>query len=199
MEAFEHVAKVFLETQGYAVSTNVKFRVRRRTRKQAYEEFQEHGYEVDLVAARADELLLGSAKSYFGSHGFSRQFFREIADPKKKPLWESEKLFNETEVQEGVLKRCVERFNYPRERIFLALFVGKFRKGHEDDIRAHLGNLRFGGGAVRLFDLKTIAAGVVAEAERKTYRDDPVIVALKCLHELGWLTEDFRKIAPPAL
>jgi len=51
MEAFEHVAKVFLESRGYAVSTNVKFPVRRRTKKQAYKEYQEHGYEVDLVDA----------------------------------------------------------------------------------------------------------------------------------------------------
>ena len=53
MEAFEHVAKVFLESKGYAVSTNVKFPIRRRTKKQAYEEYQEHGYEVDLVPLRA--------------------------------------------------------------------------------------------------------------------------------------------------
>lgn len=32
--------------------------------------------------------------------------------------------------------------------------------------------------------------GVVAEAKRKTYRDDPVIVALKCLDELRWIAPD---------
>ena len=50
------------------------------------------------------------------------------------------------------------------------------------------GQMRFGGGAVRLFDLHSIAAGVIAEAAKKTYRDDPVIVAVKCLHELNWIT-----------
>ena len=95
MEAFEHVAKVFLEPQGYAVSTNVEFSVRRRAKKQAYEEYQERGYEVDLVAARADELLLGSVKSFFGLFGLSKQFFREIADQSKKKWWGSNKLFTE--------------------------------------------------------------------------------------------------------
>ena len=187
MEAFEHVAKVFLESQGYAVSTNVKFPVRRRTKKQAYEEYQEHGYEVDLVAARADELLLGSVKSYFGSFGLSRQFFREIADGSKRQWWEHNKLFNEPEVQAGILSGAAERFGYPPARIFLGLFVGKFKSGDEADIRAHLEQMRFGGGAVRLFDLRTVAAGVIAEAGKKTYRDDPVIVAVKCLLELGWV------------
>lgn len=187
MEAFEHVAKVFLESQGYAVSTNVKFPVRRRTKKQAYEEYQEHGYEVDLVAARADELLLGSVKSFFGSFGLSKQFFRAIADQSKKKWWETNKLFNEREVQEGVLTVACERYHYPRNRVFLGMFVGKFKIGDEADIRAHLSEMCFGGGSVRLYDLSMIMKGVVAEAKRKTYRDDPVIVALKALDHLAWL------------
>lgn len=194
MEAFEHIAKVFLETQGYAVSTNMKFPIRRRTKKRAREEYQEHGYEVDLVAARADELLLGSVKSFFGSQGLSRQFFREIADQTKRAWWESHKLFNEQEVQAGVLSGAAQRFGYPAERIFLALFVGKFKLSHEADIRAYLAQMRFGTGPVRLYDLPTILAGVVAEAEKKTYRDDPVVVALKCLHELKWITPQFRAV-----
>jgi hypothetical protein len=49
-------------------------------------------------------------KSFPGSQGLSRQFYREIADPTKKTHWEQEKLFNEPDVQEGVFERCVERF-----------------------------------------------------------------------------------------
>jgi len=33
MEAFEHVVKVFLEAKGYVVTSNVKFPVRRKTKK----------------------------------------------------------------------------------------------------------------------------------------------------------------------
>ncbi|MFL5826734.1 MAG: hypothetical protein ACJ76V_09445, partial [Thermoleophilaceae bacterium] len=32
-------------------------------------EMQTHGYEVDLVAARADRLVLATVKSFFGSRG----------------------------------------------------------------------------------------------------------------------------------
>lgn len=191
MEAFEHVAKVFLESKGYAVSSNVKFPVRRRTKKQAYEEYQEHGYEVDLVAARHDELLLGSVKSFLGSYGLSRQFFRDICTSASNQ-WNKNKLFTEPEIREGVLAEASRRYGYPINRIFLGLFVGKFKSGDEADICAHVSQMRCGGGAVRLFKLRTILAGVVTEAKRKTYHDDPVIVALKCLHEVDWITSDYQ-------
>lgn len=190
MEAFEHVAKVFLETQGYAVSTNVKFPVRRRTRKKAYAEYQVHGYEVDLVAAKAEELLLGSVKSFFGSQGVSRQHFKAIADPKGKRLWVENKLFNEPDVQEGVLSEAAKQFGYPQSRIFLGLFVGRFKPTDEDSIRKHLSRLKCGGGPVLIFDLQTILGGVVAAAKNDTYRDDPVIVVIKGLHKLKWLSTD---------
>ncbi len=38
-----------------------------------------------------------------------------------------------------------------------------------------------GAGPIRLFDLSTIMDGVIIEAQKKTYRDDPVIVAVKSL------------------
>jgi len=40
------------------VSEAVKFRVKRRTAKTSHEETQTHGFEVDLVGARADRLVL---------------------------------------------------------------------------------------------------------------------------------------------
>jgi hypothetical protein len=57
------------------------------------------------------------------------------------------------------------------------------------NIRTHLGRMRFGGGPVRLYDLRTILGGVLAEAKKKTYRDDPVIVAMKSLLELDLVKE----------
>src|ERR1700722_4913359 len=48
------------------VSSGIKFSVKGQTRK-ATKEIQKHGYEVDLVGARADKLVLASVKSFFGS------------------------------------------------------------------------------------------------------------------------------------
>ena len=60
---------IALEEEGLVVSPAVKFRVQRPTRKAAYDEVQTHGYEVDLVGARADRLVLATVKSFFGSRG----------------------------------------------------------------------------------------------------------------------------------
>ena len=60
MEAFEQFVALALEAERLVVSSALKFPVKRRTRKTAYEEWQTHGFEVDLVAARADKLVLAT-------------------------------------------------------------------------------------------------------------------------------------------
>jgi hypothetical protein len=83
VESFEHLCKVALEAEGFVVTSNVKFFVRRLTSKKSREEYQTHGYEVDLVGARSDQLVLAEVKSFFGSRGVNRQSFRGLADESK--------------------------------------------------------------------------------------------------------------------
>jgi hypothetical protein len=65
MEAFESFVALALETEDLVVSEAQKFNFKRQTSSG----LQTHGYEVDLVGARADRLVLASVKSYFGSRG----------------------------------------------------------------------------------------------------------------------------------
>lgn len=51
----------------------MKFPVKLRTRRAGHVEVQTHGYEVDLIGARADRLVLATVKSYFGSHGVAAE------------------------------------------------------------------------------------------------------------------------------
>lgn len=51
------------------VSSSMKFPVTRRTKKRSSEEFQTHGYEVDLVGANSERRVLAFVKSFFGSQG----------------------------------------------------------------------------------------------------------------------------------
>jgi hypothetical protein len=88
-----------LEAERFVVTGNIKFFVRRRTRKATYDEYQEHGYGVDLVAARGDQLILAEVKSNFGSRGVSSQGFRDLADDSKATHFERFKLFNEPELR----------------------------------------------------------------------------------------------------
>lgn len=182
MEAFEHVVKVYLEHQGYVVTNNVKFYVRRQTGRRAYPEFQTHGYDMDIVAAREDELLLGSVKSYFGSQGVTRNFFKGLARENERTAFERATIFNEVDVRKGVLNEAKRIYGYPLPKIHLALFVGKFGGGsHEADIRSHLGRLRVGGQAVQVVGIEQIADSLMEIAASKTYHDDPVVMTLKVL------------------
>jgi hypothetical protein len=95
MEAFEHVVKLYLESLGYTVSCGVKFPVRLRTKaRDGTKRYQRHGYEVDVVAAKHGELLLGSVKSFFGSKGVNRQGFRGLADPNRRTHFQRYLMFN---------------------------------------------------------------------------------------------------------
>ena len=65
MEAFESFVALAPETKGLVVSEALKFDIARQTTSGQ----QTHGYEVDLVGARHDLLVLASVKSYCGSRG----------------------------------------------------------------------------------------------------------------------------------
>jgi hypothetical protein len=186
MEAFEQVVRVYLETKGYVVSTNVKFAVRRRTQKEEREESQTHGYEVDLVAAKKGSLILGFVKSYLGSGGVDRQGFQALADKTKKTYFGRYKFFNEPDIREGVLAGATERYGYPLEEIRVAMYAGRFRNGHETDVRNYLESMQVGGGAVEVVGLDKIVFGLWSQTASKTYINDPVLVTMKAMRKLEW-------------
>jgi len=185
VEAFEQVVKVFLEAKDYVVTSNVKFPVRRKTKKVKYDEYQTHGYEVDIVAARHDSLILGSVKSFFGSVGVNRQGFREIADNSRRTHFQNYAMFNEREVREGILLEAEKRYGYPHSQIQFYLFVGKFKVGDEIVITDHLSGIEAGAGPVRVVNLESIVEGLLEAAQSKTYYNDPVVITLKALKEAG--------------
>ena len=66
---FEQFVAVAMESEGLIVSEAIKFPVKRLTARRDDDEWQTHGYEVDLVGARSDLLVLATVKSFFGSRG----------------------------------------------------------------------------------------------------------------------------------
>jgi hypothetical protein len=193
MEAFEHVVKSYMESQGYIVSSNVKFPVKLQTKKRAYKEFQTHGYEVDVVAAREGSLVLGSVKSFLGSVGVNRQGFRGIADvsQKSKPdqdrQYNQYRIFNDAEVRNGIIKEAGKRYGYPRHSIRIALFVGKFKSGEQESIENHLNSMADDGVRTEVIGLERIVDGLMREAQKRTYINDPVIMMIKALDAAGKL------------
>jgi hypothetical protein len=137
VEAFESFVAVALESEGYVVSSAVKFRVQRRTKKVAYEEWQEHGYEVDLIGARAGRLVLATVKSFFGSQGVRAEHVTGESDDER---WrKSYALLNNRALRREVVKKAAARYGYKPNQVQIRLYAGRFAapvKGtHEQAIR----------------------------------------------------------------
>jgi hypothetical protein len=192
VESFEQLCKVALEAEHFVVTGNVKFFVRRKTRKVAYDEYQEHGYEIDLVGARGDQLVLAEVKSYLGSHGVNRQGFRGLADETKATFFDRFKLLNEPQLRAEVCARACEQFGYKSHQLKYRMYVGKFANSHESAVREHLAKMD---PPVQVVGLNELVERLVSLASKRTYVDDPVVMTVKALATAGRLTGVKRDVA----
>lgn len=73
MEACESFVALTMEADTeddrLVVSEAIKFPITRQTAKTSHVETQTHGFEVDLVGARRNRLVLATVKSFLGSRG----------------------------------------------------------------------------------------------------------------------------------
>lgn len=191
MEAFESFVALALESEGFVVSSSIKFPVRRRVGKKSRPEFQEHGYEVDLVAARSGRLVLATVKSFFGSRGVAAEAVTgKTADKRKAGMY---RLLNDPVIRDGVVKAAGERYGYKTSEIELRLYAGRFagrRTGeHERRIKEWAAQQRVGAGQIGVVGLSEVVRKVRLAAERKQYRDNAALVAVKVLGEAGHLVD----------
>lgn len=189
MEAFESFVAVALEAEGFVVSGGVKFRVKLPTRKAAYTEEQAHGYEVDLVGARADRLVLASVKSAFGSRGVVAEHVTGVtSDERASRLY---RLLNDEVVRKRVVGEAAKRYGYGPDQVHLRLYVGRFsgRKAgeHEQRVRAWAAEQRVGRGSIDVIGVQEVVRVVREAAGDTQYRDSAVLVTLKALQEAGQL------------
>lgn len=186
MEAFEQFVALALEHEGLVVSPALKFPVRVRTTKSAYEEWQTHGFEVDLVGARSDRLVLATVKSFFGSRGVVAEHVRGDSDNK---VWNAKyAVINNPIIRDGVVAGAAARFGYSIEQVELRLYVGKFAgAGHESAVRAWCANQTVGAGPVVVVGAGDVVDVVRSVASSKTYRDSAVLASLKVLDAAGAL------------
>lgn len=183
MEALEQFVALALETEGLVVSSALKFPVKRRTGKLAYEEWQTHGYEVDLVGARSDRLVLALVKSYFGSRGVAAEHVIGLSGNTHWYL-----LLNDPDIRHGVVQGAAERFGYRLDQVELRLYVGKFANdAHEARIRSWAAEQCVGSGAIQVLAATDVVQKVREVAEHKQYRDSAVLATLKVLRSTGAL------------
>lgn len=182
MESFEHLCKVALEAERFVVTSNVKFPVRRTFKNGP----QTHGYEVDLVGARGDRLVLAEVKSFFGSRGVNRQSFAAIAHEGPRTDFGLFKLLNNESLRQAVVAAARTQYGYELDQVEMRVYVGRFAGGsHEADVRAHLAT--FGAPEVKVVGLTEVVTTLIGLAEQRTYRNDPVVMTIKALMEEGRL------------
>ncbi|MCR3752259.1 hypothetical protein LX88_006253 [Lentzea californiensis] len=178
------------DTEDYRlVSEAIKFPVVRQTAKTSRVELQTHGFEVDLVGARRDRLVLATVKSFFGSRGVVAEHVMGSSQTKRfNSLYT---LINDPVVRDAVMDGASQRYGYPVDQIELRLCVGKFAGGktaeHERLIREWAATQIVGAGPIRVFGLQDIAATARRVASNKTYRDNPALVAMKVMDAAGML------------
>jgi hypothetical protein len=184
MEAFEQFVALAMESEGLVVSGALKFNVKRKTRKAAYDEYQTHGFEVDLVGARSDRLVLATVKSFFGSRGVVAEHV--IGDESSYAKWYA--LLNQPDVRDAVVTGAATRFGYDQSQVEMRLYAGRFStKASENRVRSWAAEQVVGGGPIRVFDAKGVVATVREVAAPKQYRDSAVLATLKVLEATGAL------------
>jgi hypothetical protein len=101
-----------------------------------------------------------------------------LADETRRTHYERFKLFNDRDLRKEVCDQACEQFGYTSDRLKLRMYVGKFARGHEEAVRAHLGNLD---PPVQVVGLGEIVAALIGLAGKRTYTDDPVVMTVKAL------------------
>src|SRR5437867_2072712 len=124
MEAYESFVAVALDEEGFVVSEAAKFPVQLKTSKSAYDEYQTHGFEVDLVGARSDRLVLATVKSFFGSRGVVSEHV--VGTTTNDAARKRYALLNDPVVRRTVMRAAAKRYGYLLGQVELRLYVGRF-------------------------------------------------------------------------
>jgi hypothetical protein len=182
MEGFEQFVAAAMQSEdpGLVVSSAVKFPVTRRTKKQAYEETQTHGYEADLVGANANQIVLATVKSFFGSRGVVATAVAGTGS--SAGLY---RLLNDAFIRDEVIKAAAERYGYKPDQVFLRLDVGKFSGKGEATVRAWCAKQRLASGPIEVYNVKEVVQLVKRKAGQTSYIDNASIAALKVLEAAG--------------
>ena len=174
-----------MESEGLVVSGALKFPVRRQTRKAEYAEFQTHGFEVDLVGARSDRLVLATVKSFFGSRGVVADHVSG-ASPTHSNLYA---MLNDETIRTTVVAGAAERFGFAVSQVELRLYVGKFAGAdNEAKVREWCATQQVGSGPIRVVAAPEVVTLVREVAGSKQYRDNAVLATMKVLESVGTLT-----------
>lgn len=188
MESFETIVAVALETEGFVVAGPVKFPMVVHVQKKTHIENQTHGFEVDLVGARGDRLVLATVKSYFGSRGVPAE---DVIDPPVSAR-NGYRILNDPAFRDEIVRQAAERYGYTVEQVWVRFYVGRFAAasaGHEQRIRDWCKTTIVGGGPIEVLGPHEVAEQITLAAQHSQYRDHPVLTTVKLLTATGRLAQ----------
>jgi hypothetical protein len=177
MESFESLVALAMRAENLHVSGPIKFMIKRKTKKKNYDEYQEHGYEVDLVGMRKDKLVLTTVKSFLGSQGVK---FKEVSATSGSG-GEGYRMLNDRELRKLMIEAACKQFGFETKDVEIRIYGGRFHSKDEAKIREWCQNEKAGGGPIQVYNLLEIMESVKELAGRKTYIDDPALVAVKSM------------------
>lgn len=177
MESFESLVALAMRAENLHVSGPIKFMIKRKTKKKTYDEFQEHGYEVDLVGMRKDKLVLTTVKSFLGSQGVK---FKDVSATSGSG-GEGYRMLNDRELRKLMIEAACKQFGFEPKDVEVRIYGGRFHSTDEAKIREWCQNEKAGSGPIQVYNLIEILDSVKELAGRKTYIDDPALVAVKSM------------------
>jgi hypothetical protein len=177
MESYESLVALAMRAENLHVSGPIKFKVTRKTKKTDYDEYQTHGYEVDLVGMRKDKLVLATVKSFFGSGGV---YFKQVSDTTGK-TGSGYKMLNDRDLRKKMIAEACKIYGYEPKEVEVRLYAGKFNGKDEQRVREWCAKEKAGGGPIEVYNLVEVIDTVVELAKSKTYIDDPALVAVKAV------------------
>lgn len=181
-----------MEAEGLVVSGPHKFPIKAKTKKPAYDEYQVHGREVDLIGASAHRLILVTVKSFLGSQGVKSNEVRGISGKTSGYA-----MINNVGLREQLIAAASARFGYATSQVEIRLYAGKFQSPTaEREIREWARDQRAGSGPIGVFGPLDYVDVVRALAESTTYIDQPIIAAIKVMNFADGLKAKAAKNRP---
>jgi len=192
LESFESFVALAMEAEGLVVSGPHKFPIKAKTKRAAFDEYQVHGREIDLIGASADRLVLATVKSFLGSQGVKANEVRGISGKTAGYA-----MINNPALREQMIASASARFGYSPSQVELRLYAGKFQSPTaERDIREWAREQRAGSGPIGVFGPLDYVDVVRALAESTTYIDHPIIAAIKVMNFADTLKVKAEKKQP---
>jgi hypothetical protein len=185
MESYESLVALAMQAENLLVSGPVKFKIKMKTARKIYDEYQEHGYEVDLIGMRHDKLVLATVKSFLGSGGVKLKEVTNAEGANGKGY----KMLNNVDLRTKMINSACEIYGYKPNQVEVRFYAGQFMGGKEQEVREWCAKQIAGGGPIEVFNLLDVIDTVTSLAKSKTYIDDPALVAVKSMI----IAEEFRK------